>query len=104
MNTGGPFMALLIGLMMVAMSLVSIISGSGGHLFGIFDDSPVADLIGWIDLPLGIIICVLAVCSLRSVREKLKKYIEENAAKAGAEQDGTQLEKRASLPEEKKDA
>jgi hypothetical protein len=94
-----PYWGLSIGIMLIVLGVFYIING-GGYAGGPFGTAPVVDFAGWVLLPCGIVITVLAIISLRRGEGKPRKYTDEDAARAKETLDRMYLREHGTLPEE----
>jgi uncharacterized membrane protein len=78
-DIGGLILLLVTGIMLIAIGIYNIITGTSGQVFGIFGTVSVVDWIGWVVLPAGIVICIMSIIGLRRGPEK---YTDEEAVRS----------------------
>lgn len=71
-----PYMSLIVGVILIIGGMYAILTDSGGSYWGV----PVVDWVGWLFLPMGIVICILAARSLRRDKEKSDPCAGDDAA------------------------
>ncbi len=89
----------LLGVVLIADGMISLITGDGRHSWGKF---PVPSWSGWIFVPIGVIICIMALRAIRRGEGKPKPYTDEDAKRAEAELDRMYLRDHGEPPEKKK--
>ena len=91
-----PWEALAVGLILIFSGVFKLVTNTGGDWHDVY----IPVWTGWLFLPLGVIISILSIRSMRTWKEpEPPRYSDEEAAQAKAKLDRMHLREHGSLPE-----